>query len=282
MKRLFIFLSMLIVALPVVSAQTGQTDLALLTATAESGDAKAQNGLAIRYYNGDGVVQSYEQAAIWLKNRRVRAMLLPRTTWVLCMKRKRRTSDYARALQWYTMAANQGHAAAQANVAWFYENGFGTAQNYDEAFKWYQESAAQGYAYGQYSVGWFYDKGLGVAEDNTQAVQWYTLAAEQGLPEAQYMLGLMYENGDGVAVDFSQAFHWYNEAAEGESPEAMLALGFFYEFGISVDEDIVQALAWYMIASDYGNKDAASYVEDLSKDLSEQEIDAARQMADDF
>ncbi len=96
------------------------------------------------------------------------------------------------------------------------------------------------------------------------------------------MLGLMYENGDGVAVDFSQAFHWYNEAAEGESPEAMLALGFFYEFGISVDEDIVQALAWYMIASDYGNKDAASYVEDLSKDLSEQEIDAARQMADDF
>ena len=113
-------------------------------------------------------------------------------------------------------------------------------------------------------------------------VDWYTLAAEQGLPDSQYMLALKYENGEGVDADYGQALYWYNEAAYGENTDAMIALGFYYEFGFAVDEDPVRALAWYMIAKDYGSEEAAGYVTDLSKELTEEQIAKARSIADDF
>jgi uncharacterized protein len=61
-----------------------------------------------------------------------------------------------------------------------YKNGNGVVQDYAEAVKWYRLAAEQGYADAQYNLGLMYDYGNGVVQDYAEAVKWYRLAAEQG------------------------------------------------------------------------------------------------------
>jgi TPR repeat protein len=65
-----------------------------------------------------------------------------------------------------------------------YSNGYGVAQNYAEALKWYRLAAEQGEAIAQYNLGYMYEYGRGVAKDYTQAMRWYRQAADQGLKPA--------------------------------------------------------------------------------------------------
>jgi uncharacterized protein len=53
-------------------------------------------------------------------------------------------------------------------------------QDYAEAVKWYRLAAEQGNANAQYNLGVMYDNGDGVVQDYAEAVKWYRLAAEQG------------------------------------------------------------------------------------------------------
>jgi TPR repeat protein len=48
------------------------------------------------------------------------------------------------ALKWYLMAAQQGHAIAQNNLATFYATGRGVRKDLDEAEKWFLMAAQHG------------------------------------------------------------------------------------------------------------------------------------------
>ncbi len=61
-----------------------------------------------------------------------------------------------------------------------YHEGQGVPQDYAEAVKWFRLAAEQGNADGQYVLGSMYYKGHGVPQDYAEAVKWYRLAAEQG------------------------------------------------------------------------------------------------------
>ena len=63
--------------------------------------------------------------------------------------------------------------------------------------KWYRLAAEQGHAKAQFNLAAMYGNGKGVPEDDKEAVKWYRLAAEQGHLSAQHKLGLMYDNGEG-------------------------------------------------------------------------------------
>ena len=73
----------------------------------------------------------------------------------------------------------------------------GVPQDYAEAVKWYRLAADQGYASAQSNLGIMYDEGRGVPQDYAEAVKWYRLAADQGDADAQINLGSMYANGQG-------------------------------------------------------------------------------------
>ena len=51
---------------------------------------------------------------------------------------------------------------------------------YATALKWFTLSAEQGNAYAQYSLGYMYENGRGVIQDNIRAHMWYNIAASQG------------------------------------------------------------------------------------------------------
>jgi len=54
--------------------------------------------------------------------------------------------DYAEAMRWYRIAADQGSAEAQFEIGVLYDTGQGVAQDAAEAMRWYQRAADQGFA----------------------------------------------------------------------------------------------------------------------------------------
>ena len=120
--------------------------------------------------------------------------------------------------------ANQGEADAQLELAEMYthrQSYMGIIQNYAEAMRWYRLAAEQGDAQAQSSIGKLYDSGDGVPQDFTEAMRWYRLAAEQGDAQGQVGLGEKYRQGHGVSKNYVLAHLWFNLAAS--TPEGGMA-----------------------------------------------------------
>jgi TPR repeat protein len=84
------------------------------------------------------------------------------------------TENYAEALKWFRLAADQGLADAQNSLGVMYHNGRGVPQNYAEAVKWYRLAADQGYAEAQTNLGVMYANGRGMPQGRsaTGAIEW--------------------------------------------------------------------------------------------------------------
>jgi ATP-dependent protease ClpP protease subunit len=80
--------------------------------------------------------------------------------------------------------------------------------------------AQQGHRAAQFDVAVLYEKGLGVAQDPAEAARWYLKAAQQGDTEAQFDVGVLYETGKGVAKDVEEARKWYRAAMANPSTDA--------------------------------------------------------------
>ena len=99
--------------------------------------------------------------------------------------------DYTTALREWRLLAEQGNAAlAQFILGGMYEEGKGVPQDYAEAVRWYRMSAEQGIGVAvapvaQYSLGVIYREGQGVPQDYVQALMWFSLAGAQGIRAAQ-------------------------------------------------------------------------------------------------
>jgi TPR repeat protein len=101
------------------------------------------------------------------------------------------------------------------------ENGQGVVKEYAEAVKWYRLAAQQGNEFAQYNLGVMYANGQGVVKDYAEATKLFRLAAQQGHKTAQYNLGVMYNKGQGVVQDYVKAHSWFNLAAVYGDPAAL-------------------------------------------------------------
>ncbi|MBI5430185.1 MAG: sel1 repeat family protein [Nitrosomonadales bacterium] len=117
--------------------------LDLYTALAKRGDANAQLGLGVMYYLGQGVTQSYKDAA-----------------------------------KWFQRSAEQGNFLAQDILGEMHDQGLGVPQDYQQAAKWYRLAAEQGDANAQYNLGIMYARELGVPQDFVLAYMWMSLSAK--------------------------------------------------------------------------------------------------------
>ncbi len=91
-------------------------------------------------------------------------------------------SDYATALRAWRPLAKQGHAEAQSNLGFMYDNGLGVPPDHAEAVKWFRKAAERGNAKAQKYLGDMYEKGQGVPQDYAQAHMWFNLAASRFPP----------------------------------------------------------------------------------------------------
>ena len=96
-----------------------------------------------------------------------------------------------------------------------YHTGHGVPVNYAEAMRWYRLAAEQREPRAQYNIAIMYGNAQAVALDYEQAAHWFRLSAQQGNPRARFNLGLLHLNGDGVGRDLVQAHMWLDLAVAG-------------------------------------------------------------------
>lgn len=150
-----------------------------LSPAARAGNAPAQYVVGLMYANGQGIEQSFYEAA-----------------------------------KMYRLAGEQGHTGAQVNLGSLYENCYGNGPcNAEAAANWYRRAADQGDALGQFNLAVMYAGGTGVAQDEWSARVLFRRAAEQGYPPAQYNLAVVYERGMGGPVDRIGAWAWFEIAS---------------------------------------------------------------------
>ncbi len=171
--------------------------------------------------------------------------------------------DYASAMTWFRQAAERRNPAAQTNIGWLYQNGFGVKQDYTEAMNWYRKAANQGNAPAQNNIGWLYQHGWGVKQDYSEAANWYSTAAEQGNVKSQVRLGSLFQRGLGVEQSYLEAMAWYSRAAENGDSEAQNEIGDLYRQGLGVTQDYAKAMTWYRKAADQGYGQAESNIASL-------------------
>jgi TPR repeat protein len=80
------------------------------------------------------------------------------------------------------LAAAEGDADKQYELAKLYAEGEGVEQNWVEAVKWYRKAAEQGHDLAQFKVGLSYQNGKGVPQSDTEAYVWLNISAENGAP----------------------------------------------------------------------------------------------------
>ena len=161
------------------------------------------------------------------------------------------------AFRLWSIAAEQGNAVAQCELAACYSNGKGVEQNKNEMVKWERKAAEQGYAKAQYYLGNSYAVGAGdLAQNYEEAIKWYRKAAEQGYAEAQNWLGLCYWDGKGVEKNLVTANQWFLKAAELGYDWAQFNLAKSYHYGNGVTQNNEEAVKWCEKAAEQGNADA--------------------------
>ena len=72
-----------------------------------------------------------------------------------------------------------------------YASGRGVARDYAKAVEWVSVSAEQGHAAAQYNLGQMYKEGLGVTKDDAKAAEWFRMSAERGYEIAKLALRLL-------------------------------------------------------------------------------------------
>jgi TPR repeat protein len=143
-------------------------------------------------------------------------------------------------------------------------------------------TATAGSAEAQFDLGNRYLYGNGVEADPFEAARWFRIAADQDNNNAQYNLGVMYMQGTGVIADFNEALKLFQRAADQGDAPAQFTLATFYVNGRGVPRDPVQAHVWFTLAASAGHQSAAANLVLYQEMMSAEQINAAREIADQW
>jgi hypothetical protein len=190
--------------------------------------------------------------------------------------------NYADAIKWFQLAADQGLDRAQFVLGVSYENGRGVPLSYVDAEKWFRLAAEQGLDLAQVALGSIYSSGRGVPQNYDEAAKWYRLAADQGLARAEFAIGTLYQFGHGVPQNYLEAAKWYRRAADQGFASAQYNLGSMYYLGLGIPKDLVSAKMYYNLAGAQGHEGAIRSRDELEKQMTPDQIREARKLADEW
>lgn len=206
----------------------------LYLASAEAGDAYAQERIADCYADGIGTLQCTELA-----------------------------------VHYYELAAGQGNVKAQLKIGNRYSTGNGVPQSMKNAIYWWMKAANANDPDAQNALAECYAAGNGVYKNHQQAITWWTKAAAQG--NIQSMVHLAETNAlppqdEDMTQDLVTAKYWWTKAAEAGDPYAMCRLGECLEKGYGIAApNYEDAFKWYRLASQNGNEEATENCKRFTK-----------------
>lgn len=183
-----------------------------LTQAANSGNAKAQLIVGLKYLDGDGIPANETEAAKWLtKAAEADEPVAEYRLGTLYERGRGVPADAAKAARWYQAAANHGSRKAMHNLAVAYAEGAGMKKDYVEASRWFLKAANLGLSDSQFNLAVLYERGLGVPQNLVDAFKWYAIAAAQGDAESKSRLAAISSQLDnearGAAQHAADSFH---------------------------------------------------------------------------
>ena len=202
--------------------------MACYTEAANANDADAQYIIAMLYYTGRGVHQSYPEAAKWLEK-----------------------------------SALNGNVTAQSDLGEMYYRGKGIPRDYSQALKWFEMATEQNDAKAMFFLGGMYNsKNQGVQTNTLKTAELWRKSAALGYPNAEFYLGQMYMIGrGGITQNADSAMIWINKAANDNCVDAQFFLG---ERALATG-DIETAKEWYGKAAEKGLQKAQDKLDAISQ-----------------
>ncbi len=157
-----------------------------------------------------------------------------------------------------------------------YMDGRGLTNDYAKAAEWYRLAAERGFAPAQYRIGNFYEKGLGVERDAVKAKHWYELAANQGNASAMHNLAVLLAAGAAGTPDNEAAARWFTRAAELGVKDSQFNLAILSAKGVGVKQNLEESYKWFAIAAEAGDGDAASKRDDVARAMTPDQLSRAK------
>ena len=142
--------------------------------------------------------------------------------------------DIAKAVDWYSKAANQGHETSMNNLALSYSEGVSPRVDHTRACYYARRLGTDPFAGGLWVKGDCYARGLGgTPVDLAQAATAYETSTARGNARAAATLGYFYENGLGNRTRNSEtALKHYRAAADKGDALGLHNLGSAYNSGL--------------------------------------------------
>jgi TPR repeat protein len=110
-----------------------------------------------------------------------------------------------KALTRHKTSAQQEYAKEQLNLALMYKNGSGVKKNEAKAVEWYTQAAEGGNVEAQLNMAVMSEDGHGMKKNEVEAVRWYSMAAKRGNEDGQYNLDWYIDNRPEVYQKFLEA-----------------------------------------------------------------------------
>lgn len=271
---------------------------------AETGEASAQNEIAIVYMQGNGVIKDLDKAFVWFEKAAYQHHAEAQYYYAMFTLNGQSTQKSPeKAILWFKKAAQQGYVKAQSSLGILYMIGLGTKVDYPESFNWNKKAAEAGNAESMYNLAQLYEKGKGAELSSNKAVFWYEQSAKQGFTLSEFELGVAHALGlGGYEKNQNKAIEWYEKAAkkgnvyaqsnlaqiylaksnqdykyryqsvfwrkkiaEQGSVESQMLLGLAYLNGEGIERDKPLGLEWLYKSSQSGHEPAKKVLEELNR-----------------
>lgn len=232
----------------VASGQSSTTSLTEL--------GTAQNELAIRYANGSkGASKNAEKAAYWfLKGANSGDKYAQNNIAWRYYEGNGVTKDLTKALYWFDKSGKQNFHKAALKAGKMYFHGEGTEVNYSKAIVHFKDAAFGDIPEGKYYYALCFAFGYGTEVDPTKALIWANRAIEDEYYYSYWTLGRMYSGDEGAIKDYEKAEYYFSLGAEHKISNCANDLGVGYQNGTFVEKDIYKALEYYTLAASLGNR----------------------------
>lgn len=193
-----------------------------LDLAAEQGFWRANHSLGVRYENGDGVEQIWEEAVRYYKIAADKGFVLAQNALGSCYWNGNGIEkNLETAVEWYKKAAEQCHPGSNVKLSDYYacEN-----IDYEKALRYATTAAELGHDGGYNNLGALFFEGNGVVQNYTKAAEYIQVAANMGNKTSQYNLGIMFLHGLGVGFNRQKAKEWFERSAAQGFQDAISAL----------------------------------------------------------
>jgi TPR repeat protein len=151
------------------------------------------------------------------------------------------------------LAAEQGHADAQALFGQLLLDGQGVAIDQVQALQWFKKASESDHPMAINMVGRCIENGWGIDANPTEAASWYKRAAELGLEWGMYNYANLLARGVAIPQNRPEAFRLYNAAVALGHAKSMNIVGRFVEEGWETQRDAVLAADWYRRSAEAGD-----------------------------